>query len=332
MTLVGIMSDATAGDPISGLKWSRKSLRKVARALRRQHLRISAPTVSRVLKKDGYSLRVNAKRLVRSQSSDRERQFAYLVRQRHLFLARGWPVISVDSKKRELVGPFKNAGRSWRRLLRSVNMYDFPDDALGVAVLYGVYDVGRNEGYMSVGVAHDTPEFAVATIRAWWLQMGRRAYSQQRRLLIEADCGGSNGVHERQWKVRLQELADEMKLTITVTHYPTGASKWNPIEHRMFSAISTNWAGQPLDSYETILKYIRTTKTATGFKCRAHLDITPYRTGVKVSDERFARLHLVPRSVLPKWNYSLKPRPRSSENRHRDSKATPSATGHPQTC
>lgn len=326
------MRDATAGDPISGLKWSRRSLRKVSGVLRRRRCRISAPTVSRLLKEDGYSLRVNAKRLVNRRAPARDRQFAYLVRQRHLFLARGWPVISVDSKKRELVGPFKNAGRTWRQLPRAVNMYDFPDDALGVAVLYGVYDVGRNEGYMGVGLAHDTPDFAVATIRAWWFRMGRRAYPRWRRLLIEADCGGSNGARERLWKVRLQELADETNLAITVTHYPTGASKWNPIEHRMFSAISGNWAGQPLDSYETLLKYIRTTRTATGLRCRAYLNTTFYRTGVRVTDEQFACLRLVPRAVLPQWNYTLYPRPLSTENRPRDGKATPSGPVHRQFC
>lgn len=219
-------------------------------------------------------------------------------------------MISVDSKKRELVGLFKNPGRTWRLLPKAVNMYDFPDDAIGVAVLYGVYDVGRNEGYMGVGVAHDTPEFAVATIRSWWLQMGRRAYPGVRHLLIEADCGGSNGSRERLWKVRLQELADEMNLVITVTHYPTGASKWNPIEHRMFSAISANWAGQPLDSYETLLQYIRTTRTATGLRCRTHLDTTPYQTGVEVTDEQFGQLRLRPRKVLPQWNYTFYPRAR----------------------
>lgn len=323
------MKDDTAGDPISGLKWSRKSLRKISR-----RCQLSVPTVSRLLGQDGYSLRVNVKRLARRQAAARDLQFTYLVRQRRLFLRRGWPVISVDSKKRELVGLFKNAGRVWRYLPPAVNMYDFPSDALGVAVLYGVYDVGRNQGYMGVGVTHDTPEFAVATIRAWWFQIGRQAYPGQRHLLIEADCGGSNGCHERMWKLRLQELADEANLVITVTHYPTGASKWNPIEHRMFSAISANWAGQPLNSYETILKYIRTTRTATGFRCRARLDTTLYRTGMKVSDEQFSQLRLRPRKVLQKWNYTLYPRTSPDAERtgalHRDNKPDPSRLVHRQ--
>lgn len=302
------MKDATAGDPISGLKWSRKALRKISRELRHRHYRLSAPTISRLLIQEGYSLRLNAKRLTGQKAATRNIQFNYLVRQRRLFLRRGWPVLSVDSKKRELVGPFKNAGRTWRRIVRSVSMYDFLSDALGIAVLYGVYDVGRNLGFVGVGVSHDTPEFAVATIRAWWFQVGRYAYPGQRHLLLQADGGGSNGYRERLWKLRLQEFADEANLIITVTHYPTGASKWNLIEHRMFSEISTNWAGQPLDSYETILKYIRTTTTAAGFRCRAHLNTTLYLTGVKVSDEQFRRLRLRPRKVLPQWNYSLYPR------------------------
>jgi len=259
------MKDDTAGDPMTGLKWSHKAPRKIATELRRRRCRASAPTVRRLLEKQGYALHVNAKRLVRRRSAVRNLQFAYLVRQRCRFLRRGWPVISVDSKKRELVGPFKNPGRTWRQFPRAVYMYDFPSDAIGVAVLYGVYDVARNQGYMGVGIAHDTAEFSVATIRAWWLEVGRQNYPGQRHLLIQADGGGSNGCYQRLWKWELQRLADETGLVITVTHYPTGASKWNLIEHRMFSPISANWAGQPLDSYETILKYIRATRTTTGF-------------------------------------------------------------------
>jgi Rhodopirellula transposase DDE domain len=301
------MKDDTAGDPMTGLKWSHKTPRNISGELRRRRCRASAPTVRRLLEKAGYALHVNAKRLVRRRSAVRNLQFAYLVRQRRRFLRRGWPVISVDSKKRELVGPFKNPGRIWRRFPRAVYMYDFPSDAVGVAVLYGVYDVACNQGYMGVGIAHDTAEFAVATIRAWWLRMGRRSYPGQRHLLIQADSGGSNGCHERLWKRELQRLADETGLIITVTHYPTGASKWNLIEHRIFSAISANWAGQPLDSYETILKYIRTTRTATGFRCRAHLDTTLYQTGVEVTDEQWSRLRLKPRRIFPQWNYTIYP-------------------------
>ena len=330
------MRDATAGDPITGVKWSHKALRKVSRVLRQRRCRASAPTISRLLEQQGFALHVNAKRLAGRRADGRGRQFAYLVRRRRLFLSRGWPVVSVDSKKRELVGSFKNRGRAWRQGARDVNMYDFLSDALGIAVLYGVYDVGRNQGYVAVGVAHDTPEFAVATIRAWWLQVGRRVYPGRRHLLIEADCGGSNGYRTRLWKLRLQELADEMRLIITVTHYPTGASKWNPIEHRMFSAISANWAGQPLDSYETILKFIRATRTETGFRCQAHLDTTPYQTAVKVTEVQFGKLRLRPRRLFPEWNYMIYPRSspdgkvlRATRN---VSEATPARTSHRQLC
>lgn len=199
------MKDATAGDPITGLKWSHKSLRKISRTLRRRRCRLSPPTAGKLLKQTGYSLRVNAKRLAGRKAAQRDRQFAYLVRQRHLFLDRGWPVISVDSKKRELVGPFKNAGRAWRPFARAVNMYDFPSDALGIAVLYGVYDVGRNEGFMGVGISHDTPEFAVATIRTWWFQMGQRAYPGVRHLLICCRAGWMMA-RETRWVMAISKV------------------------------------------------------------------------------------------------------------------------------
>ena len=307
------MRDATAGDPISGLKWSHKALRKLRRVLRRRY-RISSPTISRLLRKDHYSLRVNRKRLAGHQCPGRDQQFVYIARYRNAYLRRGWAVISVDSKKRELVGPFKNAGRAWRQSPRDVNMYDFRSDALGVALLYGVYDVGRNRDYMGVGISHDTAEFAVATIRAWWFEEGRHDHGQHRHLLIEADCGGSNGNRNRRWRVLLQEFADETGLIVTVTHYPTGGSKWNLIEHRMFNEISANWAAQPLDSYETVLKYVRTTTTSTGFRCRARLDPKPYQTGVKVSRKDMAGLHIRPHKIFPHWNYTIYPRTLSTKN------------------
>jgi Rhodopirellula transposase DDE domain len=308
------MRDATAGDPVSGLKWSHKALRKLRRVLRRRY-HISAPTISRLLRKDHYSLRVNSKRLAGHQHPGRDEQFSYIVRYRQAFLRRGWAVISVDSKKRELVGPFKNTGRAWRQSARAVNMYDFRSDAVGVALLYGVYDVGRNRGYMAVGISHDTAEFAVATIRAWWFGEGRHHYGQHRHLLIEADCGGSNGNRNQRWRVLLQEFADETRLVLTVTHYPTGASKWNLIEHRMFNEISANWAAQPLDSYETVLKHLRTTSTTTGFRCRARLDPKPYQTGIKVSKKDRAALHLRPHKIFPHWNYTIYPRTPSAKER-----------------
>ena len=304
--LDAVLQDATAGDPISGLRWTHKSLRKIATALGKRYL-LSAPTISRVLRLGRYSPRVNRKRLAGRQSPGRDEQFGYIARTRTAFLRQKKPVISVDTKKTELVGNFKNAGRTWRREAREVNMYDFPSQALGRAIPYGVYEVGRNRGYVSVGLSHDTPEFAVATLRAWWLAVGRHAYPGQRHLLIAADCGGSNGSRGRRWKVRLQELADEFGLRITVTHYPTGASKWNPIEHRMFNLISANWAGHPLESYDTILNHIRTTRSATGFRCRARLDKRIYRTRVPVSVDERARLRVRPHKLFPHWNYTISP-------------------------
>jgi hypothetical protein len=267
------VADATAGDPISGVRWTHQSLRKIVGVLRRRGYDVSAPTVRRLLRQHGYALRVNRKRLARRQGPDRDAQFRYLVRQRRAFLRRGWPVISVDAKKRELVGLFKNAGQAWRRTPRDVNMYDFPGDAVGVAIPYGVYDVGRDQGFVVVGTSHNTAAFAVAAIASWWQVVGRRAYPEATRLLIEADAGSSNGKGSRLWKVELQAFADATGLTITVTHYPTGASKWNPVEHRLFSRISANWAGHPLESYETILKHLRTTRSETGFRCKARLDM-----------------------------------------------------------
>lgn len=302
------MVDESAGDPISGLKWSHKSLRKIQQALDEVGFGISPPTISRLLRDRDYSLRVNHKRMAGKQSPDRDQQFAYIVRWRKAYLRRGWPLISVDSKKRELVGNFKNPGTEWRQDSRAVNMYDFPDLAHGKAIPYGIYDLGRNQGYVSVGTSHNTAEFAVASIRAWWQKVGRKAYPGQKHLLIEADCGGANGNRCRLWKMGLQALADEFGLIITVTHYPTGASKWNPIEHRMFNLISANWAGQPLDSYETILNHIRTTTSTTGFRCQAQLDTTAYELHKKASNRDFATLHLRAHKRFPQWNYTIYPR------------------------
>ena len=304
------MRDATAGDPISGLKWSHKSLRTIARELGWQGYPISAPTVGRLLREGGYALRVNRKKLAGTQAPGRDEQFLYLAQQRAVFLKQQCPVISVDSKKKELIGRFKQPGQQWRVAAQEVLIYDFRRDAEGVAIPYGIYDVGRNQGYVVVGLSHDTPEFAVAAIRSWWVRVGRRAYPEQTEILIEADCGGSNGNRCWMWKARLQDFASEFDLTITVTHYPTGASKWNPIEHRCFNLISGNWAGQPLENYETMLKYIRTTKSASGFRCQARLDKKVYATGIKVSPEEVAGLRLERHEIFPHWNYTIHPRRR----------------------
>lgn len=304
------MRDATAGDPITGLKWTHKSLRVLAEQLRRQDHRISAPTVARLLAGRGYALRANQKQRASKQSPGRDEQFGYIAQKRAMFLKRKQPVISVDSKKRELVGQFKQRGQQWRQSPHSVLIYDFRSDAVGIAIPYGIYDVGRNRGYIVVGTSHDTPQFAVAAIRSWWMQVGRKSYPQARHLLIEADSGGSNANSSRGFKQGLQNLADEFTVTITVTHYPTGASKWNPIEHRCFNLISANWAGQPLDSYETILKFIRSTRSTTGFRCRARLDQREYPTGITISKQQSAAWRIDKHALFPHWNYTVKPRRR----------------------
>jgi hypothetical protein len=302
-----LVRDATAGDPITGIKWTRKTVRELSRELARRGSRVSHETVRRLLSEGGYVLRANRKRLTREQDPERDRQMRYVARKRRAFLKAGDPVISVDTKKRELIGNFKQAGRTWRRKPLDVLEYDYPNAADGVAIPYGIYDVGRGHGLVVLGTTHQTPAFAIAAIRVWWLREGQWVYAQRRRLLIEADCGGANGHRCWLWKFGLQQLADEFNLQITVTHLPTGASKWNPIEHRMFCFISQNWAGQPLASYETALKFIRTTATSSGFRCRAILDTSDYATGVKITREQKAQVNLKPHRVLPKWNYVVEP-------------------------
>lgn len=252
-------------------------------------------------------MRGNRKRLSPRQDAQRDRQFRYIARQRRKFEKADLPRISVDTKKKELIGAFKNPGRTWRRQPLDVFQTDFPQDAEGKAIPYGIYDLGRNAGYVVVGTSHETPAFAIAAIRAWWLEVGRHHYCGQHALLIQADGGGANGHRCWLWKFGLQQLADEFHLTITVTHYPTGASKWNPIEHRLFSRISSNWVGQPLVSYETVLKFIRTTKTETGLRCRARLDRAEYETGLKVTPEQKQQINLQPHRILPKYNYTIRP-------------------------
>lgn len=305
--LDNLLRDVTAGDPMSGFRWTHCSTRKLARALRRQGFRVGYRTVARLLHQRKYSLRTNRKCLARRHDPDRDRQFRYLVRQRRRYLRNGWPVLSIDAKKRELVGNFKNPGRCWRREARQVLDHDFRKDAVGVAISYGIYDVGRNTGYVVIGTSHETPAFAVAAIRRWWLRSGRYHHVGAKRLLLEADGGGANSSRKLAWKAALQELADELHLTICVSHLPPGASKWNLIEHRMFSLISANWAGEPLLGYGMMLEWIRHTQSDKGFRCQATLDRTTYATGVKISKAEKAAMNLRPRRVLPKWNYVIRP-------------------------
>jgi hypothetical protein len=305
--LQDLLQDATAGDPISGLKWTHKSLRKLVRQLKRRKLPVSAPTVSRLLKQQNYALRVNRKRLSREHDPLRDLQMRYITRQRHRFERADWPVISVDCKKKELIGPFRNPGRTWRQAPQSAFETDFASQAAGKAIPYGVYDLQQNAAYIRVGSSHETAEFAVASIRAWWQQAGQAAHAHARRLLIMADGGGANFCRGWGWKAGLQHLADEFDLAITVAHYPPGASKWNPIEHGVFAHISQNWAGEMLVSYETVLKFIRTTRTKTGLRCHARLDRRDYATKLKVTKAQQAAIN-VTYHVRPDWNYTIEPR------------------------
>jgi hypothetical protein len=307
------LQDATAGDPITGLKWTRKTSRKISREMKRRGYRVGPDTVRRLLRERRYVLRANRKRLNKKQDPERDRQMRALVRRRRAFQKAGFPVISVDAKQRELVGNFKNPGRTYRQTTLEVLESDYPGDAAGVAIPYGIYDVARNEGFVVVGTSHQTPEFAVAAIRRWWVQSGQQPYGDKKRLLIEADCGGANGNRCWLWKFGLQQLADEFGLTITVSHLPTSASKWNLIEHRLFCHIEANWAGQPLIDYETVLKFIRTTRTETGLRVRAYLDKTDYPTGLKITADQKAQINLKPHRVRSRWNYTVAPHSDASE-------------------
>jgi hypothetical protein len=303
------MEHDTAGDPVTGIKWTRRTTEKIAAELRAGGIDVCANTVAKLLRELGYRLRVNHKKLTRRSDPNRDAQFTYIAAQREHFAAQGLPVVSVDAKHRELVGEFKNAGAAWSRAPVAVNMYDFRSDAVGIAIPYGIYDVGANHGFVFVGTSHNTPRFAVDNLARWWVYDGRRRYPGATELLVLADGGGSNGARARAWKHALQHrLCDRHGLTVTVSHYPTGASKWNPVEHRLFSEISKNWAGRPLDSYETILNCIRTTTTATGLEVKAYLVPTAYPTGVKISDDEMDELQLRPHDTQPTRNYTLSPR------------------------
>ena len=302
-----LLQDATAGDPITGLKWTHRSLRKIQEALHRCGVESSPPTIARLLRRLHFSLRTNRKRLAGIRDPDRDQQFHYLTRLRRLYITLDLPVISVDTKKKEWVGNFENPGRCWRRQDRDVLDHDYPSWASGQAIPNGVYDLASKDGYVLVGTSHNTPAFMVATIRRWWLDVGHRRYPKARRLLIEADGGGATDHRKWGWKVGLQRLADEFGSIMTVTHYPAGASKWNPIEHQMFGPISANWAGEPLVSYETILKFIRTTRTETVLHCRARLDKKEYPVEHRVAPEDKARIRLKRHRIRPQLNYTIYP-------------------------
>jgi hypothetical protein len=309
-TLAELVEPVTAGDPMSEQKWVRVSLRQLSRELGEAGHPASPPTVRRLLDDQGYRLHANTKQLEASAAHpDRDRQFGYITEQRQAFGAAGLPQISVDTKKKELIGQFKNAGRVWGQAAEAVNVHDFPHDALGRAVPYGIYDLTQNRGTVYVGQSADTPHFAVDLLARWWVDEGQAAFPAARELLILADSGGSNSARSRVWKQQLQEqLCDRHGLAVTVCHYPTGCSKWNPIEHRLFGPISQTWAGHPLATWETMLGYLQGTTTTTGLTVRAALHDGTYRTGERVSDAEMATLNLTKHDVCPSWNYTLRPR------------------------
>jgi hypothetical protein len=307
--LLALVEPDERGDPMSPLRWTTKSTRKLAAELTAQGHKVSADTVGDLLRAEGFSLQGNAKTIEGRQHPDRDAQFRYINEQVKAHQDGGGPVISVDTKKKELVGEFKNAGREWRPEGQPVatRTHDFPGDSLGKAVPYGVYDVTGNTGWVNVGTDHDTAAFAVESIRRWWTPAGSSDYPLARRLLITADAGGSNGYRTRAWKAELAALAVQTGLEITCCHFPPGTSKWNKVEHRLFSAITLNWRGRPLTSHEVVVQTIAATTTATGLHVHAKLDTSTYDTGIQISDRQMDALPLERHSWHGDWNYTLRP-------------------------
>jgi hypothetical protein len=308
--LEALIEPATRGDPESPLRWTCKSTRRLADELTRQKHPVSDRTVATLLKEAGYSLQANRKTREGGAHPDRDAQFQYINEQVKRFQQRGQPAISVDTKKKELIGDFKNGGREWRPqgMPEEVRVHDFLDKKLGKAIPYGVYDILNNQGWVSVGIDHDTAQFAAHSIRRWWKQMGQRRFPEARELLVTADGGGSNSCRSRLWKLSLQELADELELKLVLSHFPPGTSKWNKIEHRLFSFMTQNWRGKPLVSHQTIVNLIANTTTRTGLTVKAALDTNTYPTAVKVTDAQLAQLRLKRHDFHGEWNYTLTPR------------------------
>ena len=305
-----LLDPATRGDPMSSLRWTCKSTTKLAKELRVRGHDVSQSTVWRVLDKLGFSMQSNRKSREGTNHPDRNAQFEFINASAKEFLEQGWPVISVDTKKKELIGNYKNAGREWQPKGEPVpvRMHDFADEELGKAIPYGVYDIGRNQGWVSIGISHDTAEFATKSIRRWWLRMGQPTYPTATEILITADGGGSNGWRVRLWKLELQRLADALGLMLHVRHFPPGASKWNKIEHRMFCHITENWRGRPLLSRVAVVELIAATSTEQGLSIQAELDERSYETGRKVTDEEMASLAMEPCDFHGEWNYRVVPR------------------------
>jgi hypothetical protein len=300
-----LMGETSAGDPMSLLKWTTKSTRVLAEELDRLGHAASHMTVYRLLQELDYSLRGNSKSLEGKQHPNRDAQFRYINREVKRCLRAKIPVISVDTKKKEKVGLFDKKGKRWRRQTPAVNTYDFPSLAEGQAIPYGVYDMAHNEGMVNVGMSHDTAEFAVESIERWWRMLGRGWFPRAQRLLITADGGGSNGSRNRLWKYSIQQFADRHGLDVTVCHYPPGTSKWNKVEHRLFSFISISWRGEPLTTYETVIDFITSTSTKGGLQVKAQLDHYEYETRKKITDEQMETLRLRPHKTHPKWNYTI---------------------------
>ena len=309
--LEALIDPATRGDPESPLRWTCKSTQKLAAELCAQGFAIGKHTVAKLLRECGYSLQGTHKTVEGSQHPDRDAQFDFLNRRVKTMQRRGLPAISVDTKKKELVGDFANKGREWnpQGTPERVQVHDFPPTAIGKAIPYGVYDIASNNGWVTVGVDHDTPVFAVRSIEAWWKAIGSKRYPAARELLITADAGGSNGHRPRLWKVELQRVADRHDIMIHVSHFPPGTSKWNKIEHRLFSFITQNWRGRPLTTYETVIELIAGTTTRQGLTVQARLDRRRYPTGIKVTNREMKSLNIHPCDFHGDWNYTIRPRP-----------------------
>lgn len=308
--LHALVEDTTAGDPSSGMRWTRKSTRTLAKALRRLGFRIGSTTVGRLLKAQKYSLRTNRKCLARTHEPERDRQFRYIIGQRRRFQKQGNPAVSIDTKKKEQVGLFKNPGRTWRRAPLDVWDHDFPSWGQGRGIPFGIYDTQRRTGFVVIGTSNETGAFVANALNIWWQKQGRQRHPHSRHWFLEADCGGGNNPRTWAWRWHLQQVANRWGVAITVAHYPPGASKWNPIEHRLFSHISNNWQGEPLKDYETMLNFIRHTTTTTGVRCRALLDTTNYPTKVKITADQKKQIRITRNRILPQWNYTVSPQPK----------------------
>ena len=304
-----LIDPETRGDPMSPLRWTCKSTRQLSDALKKKSIIISHVSIAEMLKEMGYSLQANAKVIEGGEHPDRDRQFRYINKLSKKYLSSKLPVISVDTKKKELVGNYKNSGIEWEKTGQplNVNVYDFQDKTVGKAVPYGIYDVGKNEGFVNVGKSYDTSSFAVSSIRRWWIEMGLPEYKTTKQLLITADGGGSNGYRRKLWKTEIQKFCNEFDLEITVCHLPPGTSKWNKIEHRLFSFISMNWRGKPLTSFETIVNLIGSTTTTKGLKVRSVLDENEYEKGVIVGEDELKSVNIFPHKFHGEWNYTIKP-------------------------